>query len=490
MSAPSESTADATPLVVVAIPESSTKKDSGAALPESAKAARAARATARAESASRWKAISEAGGADAFVESELRARGVKVDEDPSRLSESQKAAFKEKKKAEAAAKREIRRSVWAAYRAAHVVHVGSGVFFRDEIPLDKEAEAARLLRAKEHDLSSLDSVEALATGLGITLPELRYLCYHRDVTQHTHYRMWTIPKRDGSRRTITAPKARLKAAQRWLMRNVVDKLPVHRAAHGFLPDRSIVSNAAAHAGADLLIKVDLADFFPTVTFARVKGLFRKSGLPESVAILAALIATEPPREKVEFRGKTLFVATGPRALPQGAPTSPGITNALCMRLDRRLSGLARSLGFVYTRYADDLAFSWRDPDGVGARSKAPVGPLLRGIRTIVRAEGFRVHATKTRVMGKGGAQRITGMIVNAVSPLPSGATPPPARVPREVIRKLRAAIYNRENNRPPKGDESIDQLKGMAAFVHMADPVKGKQLLDRLAALEARERAG
>jgi RNA-directed DNA polymerase len=478
MSAPSEPNVDATPIVVVALPEEPTDGRSSAAL-EQAKAQRAARAQARVEHAARWKAITESGGADAYIESELRARGVKVDEDPSRLSESQKAAFKERKKAEAAAIRELRRTVWEAYRAVHVVHVGAGIFFQDEIALEPAAEAARLLRAKEHDLTSLDSVQSLATGLGVTLPELRYLSYHRDVQQHSHYHLWTIPKRDGSRRTITAPKARLKAAQRWLLRNVVDKLPVHHAAHGFLPDRSIVSNAEVHAGADVVVKIDLADFFPTVTFPRVKGLLRKGGLPESVAILAALIATEPPREVVEFRGKTLFVATGPRALPQGAPTSPGITNALCMRMDRRLSGLARTLGFAYTRYADDLTFSWR---GEGGRSRAPIGALLRGVRVIVKSEGFQVHPSKTRVMGRGGAQRVTGLVVNKADNAPA------TRVPRDVIRRLRAAIHNREQGRPGKEGETLEQLKGIAAFVFMADPVKGRQFLDRLAALE--EKAG
>ncbi|MEQ1502248.1 MAG: reverse transcriptase family protein, partial [Myxococcota bacterium] len=424
MSAPSETTADATPLVVASVFPQVMAGDRRPLLIEQARAQRALRAAARAEHVARWKAVVDAGGGDAYVDAELRSRGLTVDEDPSTLSDAQKSAYKERKKAEASAKRDLRRAVWQAYRAAHVVHVGHGIFFRDEIALDPAAEAERQVRARANDLGGLDSVPTLATGLGVSVAELRYLCYHRDVESQTHYHQWTIPKRDGSARTITAPKSKLKNAQRWLLRNVIDKLPVHRAAHGFLPDRSIVSNALAHAGADLVIKVDLSDFFPTVTFPRVKGLLRRAGLPEPVAILSALIATEPPREVVEFRGKTLFVATGPRALPQGAPTSPGITNALCMRLDRRLAGLGRVLGFAYTRYADDLTFSWRR--GEAPARSAPIGPLLRGIRIIVRSEGFRVNAKKTRVMGAGGAQRVTGLVVNAAE----GA--PKARVPRET----------------------------------------------------------
>ena len=153
-----------------------------------------------------------------------------------------------------------------------------------------------------------------------------------------------------------------------------------------------------------------------------------------------------------------------------------ITNAICLRLDRRLSGLARVLGFVYTRYADDLTFSWRKSDD---RAKAPVGALLGGLKKILRGEGFNLHPDKTMVMRDGDRQKVTGLVVNKAS---DGAAE--ARVPRETIRKLRAAIKNRELGRPGKGDETIDQLKGMAAFVFMCDPKKGQTFLDRLAKLD------
>lgn len=469
MSAVGETVVDATPLVVVPHPDEPPGQPDG---PRPRKADSGANALAHAELVARWKAIDEAGGAEKYVEAELRARGLTVDEAP---TEKNKAAYKERKKAEAAGRREIRRAVWQAYKATHVVHVGAGIFFRDELPLSRTDEAARLLRAKENDLTGLDTVEALAAGLEVTMPALRDMCFHRAVDASSHYRRWTIPKRDGTSRVIAAPKVRQKGAQHWLLRNVVDKLLVHRAAHGFLPNRSIVTNAQAHAGADVVVKVDLADFFPTVTFGRVKGLLRRAGLTEPVAILASLIATEPPRDVVQFRNKTLFVATGPRALPQGAPTSPGITNALCMRMDRRLSGLSRVLGFTYTRYADDLTFSWRRRDA----PSAPIGALLRGVRAVVESEGFRIHQKKTSVMRGGAAQRVTGLVVNRAGP---GVLP--VRVPREVVRRLRAAIHNREQGRPGREDETLEQLKGQAAFVFMVDPVRGRGFLDRLVALE------
>jgi hypothetical protein len=216
------------------------------------------------------------------------------------------------------------------------------------------------------------------------------------------------------------------------------------------------------------VKLDLRDFYPSVTFRRVKGLLRRAGLGEQVATIMALVATESPREEVVTHGKTYYVATGPRSLPQGAPTSPSITNALCLRLDARLSGLAKKLGARYTRYADDLAFSWHGD------ARARVGTLLHAVRAIAEAEGFAVHAKKTRVMRSGARQQVTGLVVNASDP-----ARPPARVPRKTVRALRAAIKNRELGRPGKG-ETLEQLKGMAAFVMMADRERGRAMMERI----------
>jgi RNA-directed DNA polymerase len=156
---------------------------------------------------------------------------------------------------------------------------------------------------------------------------------------------------------------------------------------------------------------------------------------------------------------------------------------MCLRLDLRMSGLARTMGFLYTRYADDLAFSYKsDGDAPGSRTSAPVGALLRGVSAILKGEGFRLNPKKTTVLRRGNAQRVTGLVVNA----PDADGVPKARVGRDVVRKLKAAIWNREKGQPAKGEESLAQLKGMAAFVHMTDPKRGRAFLDRLTALEAR----
>ncbi len=432
----------------------------------------------------RWKAISEAGGVDNWVRAELVAKNLSTEHlDPASLSGKEREHYKELKKSEAAERRSLRRAAWQSWQATHITHLGTSVYWDEDASPDRFDIDRREERLAANGLPDIKTPEELAKALGMTLPRLRWMTFHREVDTGTHYRRWQIPKRDGSMRTITAPKRDLKAAQRWTLRNVAEKLPVHGAAHGFLAARSIVSNAKAHAGAHVLLKVDVKDFFPTVTWRRVKGLYRKAGYSEQVATLLALLATEAPREMVQFRAKTLHVASGPRALPQGAPTSPAITNAICLRMDRRLSGLARVFGFRYTRYADDLTFSWRpSPEApAGTRPKAPVGAMLRGIGQILRAEGFALHPTKTEVLRRGNCQEVTGLVINEA---PEGV--PEARVPRDVRRRLRAAIFNRERGKGAKEGESLAQVQGMAAFVHMTDPVKGRALLDRVEKLQKR----
>jgi hypothetical protein len=421
-----------------------------------------------------WRTVEQAGGVRPYVEAQLAERGFVVQRrETDKMSDRERDAYKKSLKAEAEERRRLSRKAWDAHKATHIVHLGEGVFWADGRGPDKwdlpDAEA----RAAENELPPLDSAGQLAEALGLSVAELRWMTYHRDVASTIHYRRFTIPKRDGSDRAIWAPMPRLKQAQRWVLRNIVEKLLVHGSVHGFSPGRSTLTNAAEHADPDLVVRVDIKDFFPTVTLPRVKGVFRKAGYREEVATLLALLCTESPREVVEFEGRTYYVALGPRCLPQGAPTSPALTNTLGLRLDRRLSGLARKLGWRYTRYADDLTFS----RPAGQAGPPRLGTLLGSIRRVVEGEGFSVHPGKTAVARSGGRQRITGLVVN-------GDAPP--RVPRDFKRRLRAAIHNRLNHRPPPEGESLSTLLGWAAYIHMTDPALGEKFLAELARLDDR----
>ena len=420
-----------------------------------------------------WAETAAAGGIREWVDAEIARQGLADPGASSTMTDAEKKLYKARREEERKVRRELYRRAWQAYRRAHVVHLGPGVFWHDTADVDRFDADDPERKRQDNALSVLPDVDALATALGLTIARLRWLAYHRDVDTGTHYHRWTVPKRDGSPRLISAPKPELKAAQRWIMREVTEHLPLHGAAHGFVTGRSIATNARVHAGARIVVKLDIRGFYPTVTMRRVKGLLRRAGLGEQVATVMALLATESPREEVVTHGKTHYVALGPRSLPQGAPTSPSITNALCLRLDCRLSGLARKLGCRYTRYADDLTFSWHGD------ARPQIGALLRGVGHVVRAEGFEVHAKKTRVMRAGARQKVTGLVVNRAP-----ADRPTARVPRATQRKLRAAIRNRELGRQGEG-ETLEQLKGMAAFVMMTDRARGQAFMERIERLIA-----
>jgi hypothetical protein len=415
-----------------------------------------------------WRAIVQAGGTQAYINAQLAERGFLVERrEADKMSERELEAYKKSLRAEAEEKRRLKREAWHAYKASHIVHLGEGIPWKDDAGPDKWDLPHAEERAAENELPPLDSPQQLAEALGLTVAQLRWLAYHRDAATRVHYRRFTIPKRDGTERAIWAPLPKLKEAQRWILRNIVERLLVHGSAHGFLPGRSTLSNASAHPDPEIVVKMDIKDFFPTITLTRVKGVFRKAGYREQVATLLALICTESPREIVTHEGQTYYVALGPRCLPQGAPTSPGLTNTLCLHLDRRLSGLAGKLGWRYTRYADDLTFSLpRDHTG-----DPRLGTILGSVRRIVEDEGFAIHPGKTCVSRRGGRQRITGLVVN-------GELAP--RVPRELRRRLRAAVHNQVNGRPSEQADSPSSLAGLAAYLCMTDYELGKKYLEAL----------
>ncbi len=415
-----------------------------------------------------WGDIRTSGGRLAYIDRELERQGLLVERrETDNMSKSQLNTYKQSLKKESAARKALKKLTWQVYKANHIVHLGEDVFWNDEWDWDKFDHPQAEERAAENDLPTFDKPQQLAEALKVTIPQLRWMTFHRDDATHIHYERFTIPKRSGGERAIWAPRPILKGAQRYILREIVERLPIHGAAHGFVPGRSILSNAAIHTDSRIVIKMDLRNFFPTVTFPRVKGVFRKAGYREQIATLLALLCTEAPREVIDVDGTTHYVALGPRCLPQGAPTSPAITNTLCLELDRRLTGLAEKLGWRYTRYADDLAFSLP----TSHKGHPRIGNLMGGVKMIIAEEGFTLHPDKTRIMRTGARQAVTGLIVN-------GQGKP--RVPRETRRKLRAAINNQKHGKPLHENESLYTLLGYSAFVYMTDRQLGAQWIQDL----------
>jgi retron-type reverse transcriptase len=398
---------------------------------------------------------------------ELRRTKAKIQDPEKALAEERQRRWEASKarRAEAKSRRlerqKRRRAEWNEHCAATIAHAGPGVSAGLQ---DTRSDVEALTR---RGLPVLHEARDLAGQIGIELKTLRWLTYHRRGAAVVHYHRYEIAKKTGGMRCISAPKPALARAQRWIFDQILRRLEPEPQAHGFVPGRSIVTNAAPHAGKLVVLNLDLKDFFPSITFRRVKGLFHALGYSEHIATVLALLCTEPPRVPVELDGKTYHIALGSRVLPQGACTSPAITNALCRRLDRRLDGLARRHGFTYTRYADDLTIS-------GDASRA-VGRVLRSIRAIVAAEGLTEHPRKTRVMRRGGRQEVTGLTVND---RPS--------ISRKELRTLRATLHNaarsglESQNREGRPDFAA-HLRGRVEYACMVDPRRAPELRAALA---------
>lgn len=335
---------------------------------------------------------------------------------------------------------------------------------------------AAIPAARKWPIPILQTLGELSCWLGITTSELNWLTAPpnrmRDPLKG-HYQYRAIRKRSGKWRLIESPKSKLKAIQRRILHNLLDRVPVHDAVHGFCPGRSIASFARPHVGKQTVLRIDLQDFFPSIPTSRIQSLFRALGYPEPIANgLTALCTNATPRgarptdpfaKPVDFETYQLYRLPH---LPQGAPTSPALANLCAFRLDCRLSGLAESAGATYTRYADDLAFSGDESFGQSVKR------FQLHVYSILIEEGFRPHFHKSKVMRSGTQQRLAGVVVNDR-----------LNVPRREFDRLKAILTNcvrdgiAGQNRENHGDFR-SHLLGRIAFVSSINPRRGERLRD------------
>jgi RNA-directed DNA polymerase len=378
------------------------------------------------------------------------------------LDREERAALKARKKAEAAVRDAARAKAVADRKANDIIFLGRGV---SKGLADRRANIEKLAAA---GLPPLATPADVAAALQVSIPTLRWLAFHADAAATTHYVRFTVPKRSGGTRELAAPHEQIAAAQLWILENILEKVPTHAAAHGFVGGRSTVTNARPHVGRQVVVNADLKDFFPSISFPRVAGLFRHLGFSPAAATILGLLCTECPRRTVVYAGKTYHVATGPRSLPQGACTSPALSNLIARGMDRRLSGIAAKLGWTYTRYADDLTFS---ADGEPA---GKVGYLLARLRHIAQDEGFAVNEKKTRIQRRNMCQSVTGVVVNQRP-----------GVDRALVRRLRAILHQAaKTGLEAQNRERLPHfsawLAGMINYINGVNPAQAQPLLEAL----------
>ena len=429
-----------------------------------------------------WQDIENAGGRYQYIQQQMVQHGFMVERKPiDNMSPKERERYKKSLKKEAAEEKNLKKIAWQAYKAQHIVYLGRHIYWSDDTSIDKWDTKDASNRLIENKLPLISKHTQLASAVNLTVPQLKGLCYQQEVASNIPYTHFTINKRNGTPRQIWSPIPRLKFVQRWILENILNNLMTHGAAHGFVRGKSIITNAAVHRNSALLIKLDVKDFFPSVHWRRVKGVFRHAGYPEQIATLLALLCTESPRQMVQQNGKTYYVALSDRALPQGAPTSPALTNIVCLNLDRRLTGLAEKIGLRYSRYADDLTFSLPANSTSIKNAAQPsdhnhlIGQLLGSVHKILQEEGFILNNDKTRVIRMGNQHNVTGMVVN-------GEGVP--RVPRKIKRMLRASLHNLALGQPLREGETLETLSGYAAWIASAERELGQTYLEKLAVLQ------
>jgi RNA-directed DNA polymerase len=274
--------------------------------------------------------------------------------------------------------------------------------YLSDIGLKDEARSKYLTYAKsliEKGFPVIFEINHLAGLLG---RNLKYVASVINATK-SHYRLYSIPKRRGGFREISAPYPALLECQKWINDNILSKVNVHYCAHGYVKNKSIITNATPHLSQESVLKIDLEDFFPSITIEKVISVFKRCGYSQNVALYLAKICCLENK------------------LPQGAATSPTLSNIITFKLDKRLSGISQKFKLKYTRYADDLTFS-----GHNITIKT-----IEIIKNILNDQGFKINEEKTKLCRSKGKRIVTGLSVTGTS----------LKIPNTYKRRLRQELH-------------------------------------------------
>lgn len=354
----------------------------------------------------------------------------------------------------------------------------------DEL-IERAATAIESHIDKQPKIPPLLTLGHLARRTGVSWFHLRQ---YVEGQRSAIYQYFRIRKRSGGHRLISVPDPKLMIVQRWITSHILSELAVHRASFAFAPKSSIVGCAAQHCGARWLIKMDISGFFGSISEIKVYRVFVEAGYSPLVAFELTRLCTHAPSGSKRY-SKREWLAPGTRQpiysyrqyhignLPQGAPTSPMLSNLVMRETDKRIATLAAQAGLTYTRYSDDITFS---TTGAFDRSKAMA--VILGTTAILRRVGFQVNKTKTRIVPPGARKVVLGLLVD-------GALP---RLTQEFRDRLRQHLYYLEKlgpeaHRAARGFDTVSGLyrhvRGLIDFAQSIDPPFATKMRAKLEAV-------
>lgn len=271
------------------------------------------------------------------------------------------------------------------------------------------------------------------------------------------YYNFNISKRSGGKRMISMPNEVLKEIQSLIKKKILSNIKISDKANGFVENKSIITNAKVHLKQEKILNIDLEDFFPSIHKNRIYYIFKNiCGYSNDVSFCLTNLVTYK------------------NSLPQGAPTSPILSNIVTYMMDIRLEKLSEKMGIRYTRYADDITFSG---DKYLINTK-----LLEYVNNIIEDCGFKINKKKTRFASKGNRQEVTGLIINNDT----------INVPKSYIRQIRQELYyidkyGIKDHRAKVGFENKyykEHLLGKILYVKSINPTKGIELLNKYNSLK------
>jgi len=285
--------------------------------------------------------------------------------------------------------------------------------------------------------------------------------------QHYHYKWLT--RKSAPPRLLETPKSCLKSVQRKILHDLIDKITPHNAAHGFTKNRSCKTHAQIHCEQDIILHMDLSNFFTTITYGQVYWFFLSLGYPKKIARTLASLCTNTPSpyllgrnfQKLSWQNQKIITQAH---LPQGAPTSPALANLVCYKLDNRLEGLSTSLGINYSRYADDLAFSSNNS------SLKKSAHFRKMVEQIADDQGFQINHNKTYTSTKSQQQSLVGIVVNKQP-----------NIRRDDYDQIKAILHNcikkgASSQNIGKHKNFKEHLRGKIAYIASINPSKAQKL--------------